>query len=250
MTESSLEATQIAPHTAPDKACLPEEVRQQVFVVMPAYNESACIEQVARDVVHLYPNVVVVDDGSRDATAEHALAAGACVLRHVINRGQGAALQTGIEYALRRGAQYVVTFDSDGQHCVEDIAAMVRPIHEGECDISLGSRFLGSAENMPARRGILLRAGVVFTRLVSRVDVTDAHNGFRAFSRRAAQQINITLDGMAHASELIDQIRDSGYAYREVPVHIRYTEYSQAKGQSSLGAFRIIFHYLFGRLTQ
>ncbi len=236
----------------PDSAappCLPPEVRKQVFVVIPAYNEGEEVGGVIQEVRKLYPNVVVVDDGSKDASAEISARAGAQVLRHAINRGQGAALQTGIDYAILQGAEYVVTFDSDGQHRVEDIPALIDPILNGKWDISLGSRFLGGVENIKASRKLLLRMGVVFTRIVSRVRITDTHNGLRAFSRRAAQRINITLDRMAHASELIDQVRDCGLPYGEVPVHIRYTDYSKAKGQSSSGAFKIIFHYLFKRMT-
>ncbi|MFH0981708.1 MAG: glycosyltransferase family 2 protein [Planctomycetota bacterium] len=228
---------------------LPEAVRRQVYVVLAAYHETACIEDVVRGLVALYPNVVVVDDGSQDATGALALRAGATVLRHVLNRGQGAALQTGIRFALARGAQYVVTFDSDGQHLADDIARLVGPVHRGEVDITLGSRFLGQAVNMTAGRRWLLRAGVLFTRIVSGVKVTDTHNGLRCFSRRAAECLHITLDRMAHASELIDQVRVSGLPYREVPVHILYTEYSRAKGQGALGALTIVLHYFLGRLT-
>ena len=223
---------------------------QDVFVVIPAYNESTCIEQVAREVRAVYPNVVVVDDGSSDDTFEAARRGAKYALRHPINRGQGAALQTGMTFALGRGAKFVVSFDADGQHRVEDIAALLEPIRNGECEIALGSRFLGQTVDMPAGRRRVLKLAVLFTRVVNRVQLTDAHNGLRAFSRVAAQRIDITLDRMAHASELIDQIRRSGLAYKEVPVQIRYTEYSMAKGQTSRGAFRIVLHYLLGRVFQ
>jgi glycosyltransferase involved in cell wall biosynthesis len=221
-----------------------------VAVIIPAYNEAGRVGEVVRDVRRHYPAVVVIDDGSRDNTAEVARAAGAVVLRHSLNRGQGAALQTGLTFALRRGAQYLVTFDSDGQHDPTDIARMIEPLRSGKWDISLGSRFLGRTENMPSDRRLLLKAGVLFTRVVSRIQLTDVHNGLRAMTRRAAGRIEITLDRMAHASELIDQIRDCGLPFGEVPVTIRYTEYSQAKGQRGRAAFRIFWHYLVKRLTQ
>ena len=228
---------------------LPEAVRRQVYVVLAAYNEAACIEEVVRGVLALYPHVVVVDDGSRDDTFERALRAGATGLQHAINRGQGAALQTGISFAITQGAEFVVTFDSDGQHRVEDIARLVTPVHRGEVDITLGSRFLGKAVNMTTGRRLLLKAGILFTRVFSGVRVSDTHNGLRGFSRRAAERIRITLDRMAHASELIDQVGASGLPYREVPVSIHYTEYSQAKGQQALGAIKILIHYFFGRVN-
>ena len=229
---------------------VPPDVREDLFVVIAAFNEAASIEPVAREVRAMFPNVVVVDDGSTDGTLDVARRSAKYVLRHVINRGQGAALQTGIEFALRHGARFILTFDADGQHRVEDIPAMLEPIWRGECEITLGSRFLGRAVNIPSTRRNLLRLAVLFTKIVNRVKLTDAHNGLRAFSRRAAETIHITMDRMAHASELIDQIRLSGLPFREVPVEIRYTVYSLAKGQSSRGALRIVWQYLLGRVFQ
>lgn len=219
-----------------------------MFVVIPAYNEGPAVAQVVASVRTAVSHVVVVDDGSTDNTLQAARGSGAHVLRHAVNRGQGAAIQTGIEFALAQGADYVVTFDADGQHRVEDIEALLAPIRAGECEIALGSRFLGKTVAMPWSRRVLLKGSVWFTRLVNRVKVTDAHNGLRAFSRLAAERIHITLDRMAHASELIDQIRESGLPYSEVPVEVRYTEYSLRKGQSARGAVRIVIHYLLGRI--
>ncbi len=237
------------PPEVPPFAELSLEVRQAVYVVVPAYNEAQAIGETLRALCPLYPNVVVVDDGSSDGTSQAAKQAGATVLRHIINCGQGAALQTGIDFALLHGARYVVTFDADGQHGVADIARLLTPIVAGEYDIVLGSRFLGPPVSMPRPRRFVLRLGVLLTNLVSRVELTDAHNGLRAFSRRAAQRIDIHLDRMAHASEIIDQIRNSGLPYREVPVDVRYTEYSLRKGQPLRGALRIAVHYLFGRIA-
>jgi len=233
--------------TSPD---LPDEVREATWVVVPAFNEETSIEPVAREVRAVYPHVVVVDDGSDDRTFEVARRSATYALRHVVNRGQGAALQTGIEFSLRRGARYVVTFDADGQHRVEDIAALLAPLWRGDAEIALGSRFLGEATDIPRIRRLTLRCAVVFTRVVSSVKVTDVHNGLRAFSRRAAERIDITLDRMAHASELLDQIRRSDLPFREVPVRVRYTPYSLAKGQRTRGAFRIALHYVLGRIFQ
>ena len=220
----------------------------QPYFVVPAYNEVVTIGRVVREIRAVYPHVVVVDDGSADATGEEARAAGATVLRHAVNRGQGAALQTGITYALRCGAQCLVTFDSDGQHQVADVAALVEPIREGTAEVVLGSRFLRPAHRVPRLRRFLLRGAVVFTWAVTGVRLTDAHNGLRAFSRRAAERIDIRLDRMAHASELIDQIRKMGLSYVEVPVEIHYTRYSRAKGQRATAAARIAFDYLFEKM--
>jgi glycosyltransferase involved in cell wall biosynthesis len=232
------------------QASLPREVLEGTFIVVPAYNEETCIRSVTAEIAAHYPNVVVVDDGSTDGTFAAAKQSVPHVLRHFLNRGQGAALQTGIEYALKCGARFVVSFDADGQHRVEDIQALLEPITRGECEIALGSRFLGQALEIPRMRRLTLRLAVAFTRVVSRVKLTDAHNGLRAFSRQAAEGINLKLDRMAHASELIDIIRRSGLPYKEVPVQIRYTDYSLGKGQSTRGAIQILIHYLSGRILK
>lgn len=222
--------------------------RKSVFVVIPAFNEARSIYDVVCEVREIYPNVVVVDDGSGDETGALALQAGATRLRHVVNRGQGAALQSGIEYAVAAGAEVVVTFDADGQHAVGDIANMVAPIFEGRLEITLGSRFLGQRPEMPRARRLLLAGGLIFTRWTSGARLTDTHNGLRAFSRRAAAQIRIRLDGMAHASELLDFVHLSGLPYAEVPVRVRYTAYSLEKGQRSSGALRIVFDYFMDKI--
>ena len=223
-----------------------------VCVVVPAYNEAALVGSVVVELCQRYAHVVVVDDGSADNTAEVASLAGAVTLRHCINRGQGAALQTGLRYCLQCGAQCIVTFDGDGQHDYRDIEALTRPILAGQVDVTLGSRFMdsGSAEGLLWPRRLLLKAAVLFTRIVSRVRVTDAHNGLRAFSRRAAERINITVDRMGHASELVDQVNGMGLPYAEVPVHIRYTEYSRSKGQTGLAAVSVLVGYFLGRLRR
>jgi polyprenyl-phospho-N-acetylgalactosaminyl synthase len=227
---------------------LPQTVRENLFLVIAAYNEEGLIDQVVQSLLPEYPNIVVVDDGSTDRTGAIADKSGARVLRHVINRGQGAALQTGIEYALAAGAGYVVTFDADGQHSAEAIPELLRPILAGKAEISLGSRFLEHSDSVPWTRRLLLRLAVVYTRMVSGVRLSDTHNGLRAFSRRAASMLNIRLDRMAHANEIIDQVRGSGLTYTEVPVRVEYTEYSRLKGQRLSAAPRVVLEYLLGRL--
>jgi glycosyltransferase involved in cell wall biosynthesis len=220
----------------------------RVFVVIPAYNEATVVCDVVRSVRAECPEVIVVDDGSEDATAAEARRGGAVVLRHILNRGQGAALQTGIVFALRRGADVVVTFDADGQHSAADIALLLDALDRQGADMAIGSRFLDRRSNVPAARRVVLALAARFMRLTSGVALTDAHNGLRAIRRGAAMKIRITIDGMAHASELIDQIDALGLRVVEVPVVIRYSEYSLRKGQSGLSAFRIAFDYLMKRI--
>jgi len=221
-----------------------------VWVVIAAYNEAARLGTTLAELAPHAANVVVVDDGSRDDTAAVARQAGVWVLRHPINRGQGAALQTGIRFALEQGAEYVVTFDADGQHDPAEIAALLAPVVEGRADAALGSRFLGRTVGMPTSRRLVLKAAVIFTRVVSQVKVTDAHNGFRALSRAAAEGIRIRQDRMAHASEILDEVRRLNLRYVEVPVTIRYTAATLAKGQSSWNSVRIVWQLLVGKVVK
>jgi glycosyltransferase involved in cell wall biosynthesis len=217
--------------------------------VVPAYNEGPAIGQVVAELVaHGYP-VVVVDDGSSDQTGDVARRAGATVLRHPINRGQGAAIQTGLTYAVTRSStRYVATFDADGQHRVEDLSALTSALDEGSADIALGSRFLGDAQDIPAGRKALLKLAVAFTTVTEGVRLSDAHNGLRVFTRDAAARLQLTRDGMAHASEVIEQVRRLRLRYVEVAVTVRYTEYSRSKGQSSRNALGILAELMVGKL--
>jgi len=228
----------------------PHQPQARAFVVVPAYNEARTIRPVVERLVAAYPNVVVVDDGSTDGTASSLEGCRVFLLRHCANRGQGAALQTGIECALLHSPDAIVTFDADGQHDVDDIASLLEPVLAGACDVALGSRFLGRASNIPPSRRLLLKLGILFTLVTSRIRATDVHNGLRAFSAAAARQLSITMDRMAHASEIFDQIRLHGWRYQEVPVTVRYTEYSLAKGQSSWDALRIALQVLLEKLRR
>jgi glycosyltransferase involved in cell wall biosynthesis len=218
--------------------------------VIPAFTEAERIRSTLEELRPYYVNLVVVDDGSPDNTAAVAKSCGVWVVRHPINRGQGASLQTGIDFALLQGAEIIVTFDADGQHDPADIPAMLEPVQSGAADIALGSRFLGGTIGMPLSRLIILKLAVLFTRVVSRIRVTDSHNGFRVLSRSAAKALRIRQDRMAHASELLDEIRRLGLRFREVPVTIRYSAATLAKGQSSWNSVRIVWQFLVGKVVK
>jgi polyprenyl-phospho-N-acetylgalactosaminyl synthase len=220
------------------------------WVVVPAFNEAASLPSTLAQLSRRYPNIIVVDDGSTDDTPELALRHGAWCLSHAVNCGQGAALQTGVDFALSLGASVIVTFDADGQHSVADIDALVGPVRRGEAEVCLGSRFLGEAVGISWTRWAVLKVGVAVTRWLSRIDVTDTHNGMRAFSRAAAERIRITQDGMAHASEILEAISRLGLRFREVPVTIRYTAESFRKGQSSWNGLRIFGQLLMAKLIR
>lgn len=218
------------------------------WVVIPAFNESAKISEVVRDVLGSFAHVVVVDDGSVDDTGAQARAAGASIIVHPINLGQGAALQTGMEFALRQGARWLVTLDADGQHDPADACAMLAFAREHALDVCLGSRFLGRTEGMTTSRRLLLKLALAFQTVTSGVRLTDAHNGLRVLSANAARRIRLRQNRMAHASEIIDIIAREKLRFREFPVTIRYTSYSKAKGQTALGALNIVVDLLLGRL--
>ena len=189
----------------------------------------------------VFPKIVCVDDGSTDASAAEARAGGAVVVQHPINLGQGAAIRTGLDYALLDPeADFFVTFDSDGQHRVEDALTMVRMLDEGELDIVVGSRFLDDRTTLSPLKKVVLRAGVVFERMSSGVQLTDAHNGLRALNRHAAESIQIIQNRMAHASEIVAEIGRNKLRWAEAPVHVLYTDYSRSKGQSVWNSVNIL----------
>jgi glycosyltransferase involved in cell wall biosynthesis len=188
-----------------------------VYVVIPAYNEEDVIKGVVKDLLVYFQNIVVVDDGSKDGTSKVLANTPAAVLRHLDNLGQGAALQTGIEYALLEGAEYIITFDADGQHKVEDAVEMVKLLQDGSCDAVLGSRFLGETINIPVTRRIILKMAIWFGNVGS-------------------------------ASEIIEKLMNSDLVIREYPVTIHYTEHSLSKGQSSLNAVNILLDLIVARL--
>ncbi|MEQ3551232.1 glycosyltransferase family 2 protein [Pseudonocardia nematodicida] len=211
------------------------------WVVVPVYNEETVIADVVTEIRTRFPNVVCVDDGSRDASAERIAGTPAHLVKHPINLGQGASLQTGIEYALRRGAQRIVTFDADGQHDIEDAERMAAIVRDGEADVVLGSRFLTSTEPIPLLKRIVLRTVAALSPASRKLKLTDAHNGLRVLARPVAQDLHISMNGMAHASEIVATLAHSTWRIREEPVTIRYTEYSRSKGQSLFNGVNILF---------
>ena len=235
--------------TRPDALGFSEEV-SSIWVVVPAYDEQSTIQQVVSGLRWSFQNIVVVDDCSSDLTAVQARAAGADVLRHPINLGQGASLQTGIDFALQKGAGYIVTFDADLQHRPEDVPLLLTALIESRADFALGSRFLGMAVNIGLSRRLLLKAAVLFTRLTTGLKITDAHNGLRAMTRRGANVVRIRQNRMAHASEILQQIAKSALPYVEVPVTVEYTSYSMAKGQRLGNSLNILLELLTGALQR
>ncbi len=220
-----------------------------VFAVIPAYNEASRIRETVAGVRPLVDGVIVVDDGSTDETAAVARSLAVTVLRHAINRGQGAALRTGTDAALRLGADVIVHVDADGQHDPSLIPTLVLPIREGRADVVFGSRFMGLLPcDMPWSRRALLRAARTFNSLVMGIPrrVTDPQSGMRAMTRDAALTVDFRQDRMAHCSEILRLVTRSRLAWTEVPIRVRYTSESLAKGQRSADALKIVWQLLIG----
>ena len=215
------------------------------WLVVPLYDEAAVVGDVVRGALATFPHVVCVDDGSRDGSAAVARAAGARVLEHPVNLGQGAALQTGITYALSRGARYVVTFDADGQHRVEDAADMVELARREDLAIVFGSRFLDDRTDAGLLKRLVLKVAVWFTNQSTGLRLTDAHNGLRVVRADAAAGVHLRQDRMAHASEIVLQLGRTGLPWREHPVHVLYTDYSRGKGQSLWNSVNILVDLVF-----
>ncbi len=213
-----------------------------VAVVVPALNERLVVGRVVSELRQHFSVVICVDDGSTDGTDAEARAAGATVVRHPVNLGQGAAIQTGFAYALTLpDVAWVITFDSDGQHRVADAVSMLELALARGVDVVLGSRFLSGSAKLPASRRLVLRAAIRFTRLTTGLPLTDTHNGLRVLNRRAVEAMDLTLTDMAHASQLLGLIARHELTYVEAPVTIDYTEYSRSRGQTNLNALNIAF---------
>ncbi len=217
----------------------------EIFCIIPAYNEAKTITGVINKAKPLVSKVVVVDDGSIDKTKELAKAQGVKVLSHIINRGQGAALETGNQYALREGADIIIHFDADGQFLAEEINDIIAPIREGTADIVFGSRFLGKKSNMPAfKKYVIIPLAHLVNKIFTGSNLTDPQNGFRALSKKAAEKIKIEQDGMAHNTEIISKAFGSDLKTKEIPVTIIYHNF----GQRFSGGLKIIKDLILARI--
>lgn len=221
-----------------------------IFIIIPAFNEAPVLATTILPLAKSGYTVVVVDDGSTDSTWDTLAGLPVVRLRHLVNLGQGAALETGMEYARRHGAQAVVHFDADGQHDPMQIPALLAPLSTGNVDVVLGSRFLRheDAVHVPLLKRVLLRVGILISGVASGVWLTDTHNGFRALSRSAFVAIRLREHGFAHATEILSEIRRLNLRYKELPTTIVYSDYSKAKGQSPWNALTILLDLVLRRV--
>jgi glycosyltransferase involved in cell wall biosynthesis len=225
---------------------------RNVWIVVPAFNEAGMIGEVIADLRSVFSNVVCVDDGSRDDTGEVALRAGSHLVRHPVNLGQGAAIQTGVEYARRQpGAQVFATFDADGQHRVKDLVTMIDRLGTGDVDLVIGTRFGPGVSRPPLLKRVVLQTATRLSPRGRKLGLTDTNNGLRVFNKTVADGLDITMNGMSHATEFIMLIAENRWRVAEEPVEVLYTEYSQSKGQPLLNGVNIIFDgFLRGRMSR
>lgn len=223
--------------------------KTKIITVIAAYNEEKKVASVVNEVSQYVDLIIIVDDGSKDKTAEVIKNKKAVVLKHCVNLGQGAALQTGFDYAKRFNPDVVITYDADGQFEAKEILKMIEPILNKKVEVVLGSRFLGKTVNMSPVRKYVLKLGILFTLIFSEIKLTDTHNGFKALSKKALNSIEITQNRMAHASEIIDEIKRNNLSYLEMPVTVKYNDYSKQKGQSSLNSIKILLELITRKLN-
>ena len=214
----------------------------RIFMVIPAYNEAEVIAQTLQKALSTGHEIVLVDDCSTDDTALIASQFPVHLLQHLVNLGQGAALQTGMDYVRKRGGEVLVHFDADGQHRLEDLDQMLAPVLAGEADVVLGSRFMNAefARSVPRARSILLKGAKLIDGLLTGLWLSDVHNGYRVLGKKAIDCIQLKSNGMAHASEIKLEIKRHKLRWQEVAVQIEYSDYSRAKGQSPLNAVHIL----------
>ncbi|HLK26966.1 MAG TPA: glycosyltransferase family 2 protein [Puia sp.] len=227
--------------------------QQKIFVIVPVFNEDeAVLKRTLQDLLSLGYNIILVDDGSDNDVEEIARKYPIIFLRHRLNLGQGAALQTGMRAAQNLAADIVVHFDADGQHDANEIQKLIEPLSKNECDIVFGSRFLNNKDkqSISASKKIVLQTGRYVNRIFYGILLSDAHNGFRAIDKDAIKKITITQNRMAHASEILHLVKKKLLRYKEVPVTIHYTEYSKQKGQSIFNSVNILFDLIFKKLNR
>ncbi len=208
-----------------------------IICVIPAFNEAKSIQQVVNDLRPYVQEIVVIDDNSSDHTATLAKTAGATVLRHLINRGQGASLQTGDDYALKHQADIIIHFDADGQFLASEIPDIIKPLIDGQAEVVLGSRFLNKKSQLPIFKKIIIwPLARTVNKLFFNIKLSDPQSGFRALSRETVKKIKIENDRMAHCSEILQQLSKYKVKIKEVPITVIYHEY----GQKLSGGFKII----------
>jgi glycosyltransferase involved in cell wall biosynthesis len=219
----------------------------KISCILPAWNEAKNIETVIADLRAYVDEIIVVDDGSTDETVKLAKKGGAIVLEHPINRGQGAALQTGNDYAITHGSDIVIHFDADGQFLAQEIPDLILPLLNNQADIVFGSRFLSKKTDFPfSKKYLIMPLAKIFTRYCLGIKLSDPQSGLRALNRLALAKIHITNRAMAHASEIQIAAIKNNLRLAEVPITVIYKHFGQKIG----GGWQIIKDLLVNKIIQ
>lgn len=225
--------------------------KSKILILLPAFNEAEVIGEVLEGIQKEgYQNICLIDDGSTDNTSDIAQGYSVHILRHVLNRGAGAAIQTGIQFARNQGFEYVILIDSDGQHLPEDIHKLYAKMQEVDADIVIGNRFFGTDNSIPKRRVAYNRIANVFTNIFCKHNYKDTQSGFRLLNRRSIEKLELRNKGFGFCSEMIIQGEKLDLQIAEVPIRVLYTTYSMNKGQNLRVGVRtarsILWQVLFG----
>ncbi len=222
----------------------------KIFCVIPAYQEENNIKKVINEVLDLVDFLIIVDDGSSDQTyqvANEIISDKLKVLQHPINLGQGAALQTGNEYALKKGADIIVHFDADGQFLSQEIKKLATVLIEEDLDIVFGSRFLEIKSDLPPlKKNLIMPLARIFNRLFFGIKTSDPQSGFRVFKAKVASEIEIENNRMAHCTEILAKVHQKKLKMKEVAITVLYSEF----GQKFSGSFKIIKDLFFKKISK
>jgi glycosyltransferase involved in cell wall biosynthesis len=215
---------------------------KKIFIVIPSRNEKGRVEQVVKGVKNEgFEHIIVVDDGSTDGSGLLAEKEGATVLRHQINLGAGAATQTGIHFALKKGADVIVTIDADMQHFPEDIHHLVSEMEENNCDLVIGSRFLKKNNTIPQDRRLINFLANIFSGIITGLFVSDSQSGMKAISSTFASKIHFTFDGYEFCTEILKIAHQNKAKYSEVPISVVYDKQLLNKGQNWRNIGKMVF---------
>lgn len=216
-------------------------MHEKVYVLVPVYNEEEKILLVINNLKKYFKNILVVNDGSTDKTSYILQSSGVENLNHLINLGAGAAISSGFEHIKRKkNIEAVITFDADGQHSVEDANDFAHEIISCSEDVIFGSRFIKHSKNIPPIKKIILSIVTFISNRITKVKLTDAHNGMNAFKTSCLDKIIISIDGFGFATQIVNSVGKNRLSYKEMPTNIKYTDYSMKKGQKILGGFLIL----------
>ncbi len=230
-----------------------EKKQKNVFIILPVYNEEKIIQETLKEIQATgYKNIITIDDGSSDDSHQKIkeFDKNIIALRHKLNRGKGAATKTGIEAAKLLGAEIIVTMDSDGQHNPQEIEALITPIRKNQCQVALGSR-LKNRNQMPLFKKACNWAGNFVTWYITGLWVADSQSGFRAYSIKVADQIDTKGDRYEYESEVIREIKLKKLSFQEIPIEVRYTDYSMGKieKQNLTNGFKTVYKLIWNIIS-